>query len=131
MAIFRPLLIIFLATAWISFTKQKFRRPFWGSEQVYILFGSKVMTKIKGMQKRIKRKKKIHRSYRSFFFTKSQKKMETEVFTFCVITFKPISNKFLRERGMASNPKMEYQIFLYIFPMNFAMATLGLKEMGK
>ena len=40
-------------------------------------------------------------------------------------------NRFLRERGMASNPKMEYQVFLCIFQKNSAMATLGLKEMGK
>ena len=32
---------------------------------------------------------------------------------------------------MASNPKMEYQVFLCIFQKNSAMATLGLKEMGK
>ena len=32
---------------------------------------------------------------------------------------------------MASNLEMEYQVFLCIFPMNFAMAKLGLKEMGK
>jgi hypothetical protein len=42
-----------------------------------------------------------------------------------------INNRFLRERGMASNPKMEYQVFLCIFQKNSAMATLGLKEMGK
>ena len=42
-----------------------------------------------------------------------------------------INNRFLRERGMASNPKMEYQVFLCIFQNNSAMATLGLKEMGK
>ena len=41
------------------------------------------------------------------------------------------NNRFLRERGMASNPKMEYQGFLCIFQKNSAMATLGLKEMGK
>ena len=35
------------------------------------------------------------------------------------------------ERGMASTPKMEYQVFLGIFQKNAAMATLGLKEMGK
>ena len=29
---------------------------------------------------------------------------------------------------MASNPKMEYQIFLCIFQKNSAMTTLGLKE---
>ena len=32
---------------------------------------------------------------------------------------------------MASNPKMEYQVFLCIYQKNSAMATLGLKEMGK
>ena len=42
-----------------------------------------------------------------------------------------LNNRFLRERGMASNPKMEYQVFLCIFQKNSAMATLGLKEMGK
>ena len=31
----------------------------------------------------------------------------------------------------ASTPKMEYQVFLCIFLKNSAMATLGLKEMGK
>ena len=41
------------------------------------------------------------------------------------------NNRFLRERGMASNPKMEYQVFLCIFQKNSAMTTLGLKEMGK
>ena len=42
-----------------------------------------------------------------------------------------INNRFLRERSMTSNPKMEYQIFLCIFQKNSAMATLGLKEMAK
>jgi hypothetical protein len=32
---------------------------------------------------------------------------------------------------MASTPKMEYQVFLCIFQKNSAMATLGLKEVGK
>ena len=32
---------------------------------------------------------------------------------------------------MASNPKMEYQVFFCIFQKKSAMATLGLKEMGK
>jgi hypothetical protein len=32
---------------------------------------------------------------------------------------------------MASNAKMEYQDFLCIFQKNFAIATLGLKEIGK
>ena len=42
-----------------------------------------------------------------------------------------LNNRFLRERGMASTPKMEYQVFLCIFQKNSNMATLGLKEMGK
>ena len=41
------------------------------------------------------------------------------------------NNRFLGERGMASNPKMEYQVFLCIFQKNLAMATYGLNEMGK
>ena len=32
---------------------------------------------------------------------------------------------------MASTLKMKYQVFLCIFQKNSAMATLGLKEMGK
>ena len=46
-------------------------------------------------------------------------------------TFLIFNNRFLRKRGMASTPKMEYQIFLCIFQKNSAMATLSLKEMGK
>ena len=42
-----------------------------------------------------------------------------------------LNNRFLRERGMASNRKMEYLVFLCIFQKNSAMATYGLKEMGK
>ena len=42
-----------------------------------------------------------------------------------------MNNRFLRERGMASNPKVEYKVFLCIFQKNSAMATLGMKEMGK
>ena len=42
-----------------------------------------------------------------------------------------INNRFLRERGMASAQKMEFQVFFCIFQKNSAMATLGLKEMGK
>ena len=37
----------------------------------------------------------------------------------------------LRKRVMASNPKMEYQVFLCILPKNSPMATIGLKGMGK
>jgi hypothetical protein len=36
-----------------------------------------------------------------------------------------------RKRGMASNPLFIIPDFFCVFPMNFAMATLGLKEMGK
>ena len=47
--------------------------------------------------------------------------------------FRPpaFNNKFSRERGMASTPKIECQVFLCTFQKNPAMATLGLKEMGK
>ena len=46
-------------------------------------------------------------------------------------TQKRYNNRFLRERGMPSNPKMEYRVFLCIFQKNLAIGTLGLKEMGK
>ena len=36
-----------------------------------------------------------------------------------------LNNSFLRERGMASNPKMEYQVFFCIFQKNLAMDTLN------
>jgi len=49
----------------------------------------------------------------------------TQIYEFC------INNRFLRESGMASTLKMEYQVFFCIFQKNLAMATLGLKEMGK
>ena len=35
-----------------------------------------------------------------------------------------------RKRGMASKPLFVIPNFFCIFPMKFAMATLGLKEMG-
>ena len=38
------------------------------------------------------------------------------------------NNRFLRERGMVSNPKMEYQVFLCIFQKNSTMATFGLLQ---
>ena len=38
---------------------------------------------------------------------------------------------FLRKRGMASNPKMEFQVFLCVFQKDSAIATLGVKKMGK
>ena len=40
------------------------------------------------------------------------------------------NNRFLRERGMASNPKMEYQVFLCIFQKNSAMAISYLRFEG-
>ena len=40
-------------------------------------------------------------------------------------------NRLSRKRGMASNPLFIIPYFFCIFPMNFAMATLGLKEMEK
>ena len=42
-----------------------------------------------------------------------------------------INRSSRRKRGMASNPLFIIPDFFCIFPMNFAMATLGLKEMGK
>ena len=47
------------------------------------------------------------------------------------ISLKVLNMPNLVERGLASNPKMEYQVFLCIFQRNSAMATYGLKEMGK
>jgi hypothetical protein len=41
------------------------------------------------------------------------------------------TGRFFEERGMASIPKIEYQVFLCILKKNSAMATLSLKEMGK
>ena len=41
------------------------------------------------------------------------------------------NNRCLRERCMAYTPKMEYQIFLFIFQKNSDVATFGLKEIGK
>ena len=51
----------------------------------------------------------------------TQKKIVNISFTF----------RFLMERGSASTPKMEYQVLSCIFHCSLAMATLGLKEMGK
>jgi hypothetical protein len=42
----------------------------------------------------------------------------------------PINNRFLRERGMASTPKMEYQVFLSIFQNNSAMARTATAVLG-
>ena len=69
--------VLFLPTTWISFTKLRFRRSFLGTKQVWILFGSKVMTKMKNMQKyknRIKRKKHLTQ----IFFLQNCRKPETE-----------------------------------------------------
>ena len=45
-----------------------------------------------------------------------------------IINFNRLSR---RKRGVVSNPLFTIPDFFCIFPMNFAMATLGLKEMGK
>ena len=47
------------------------------------------------------------------------------------VRYDMLNNRSLSERGIASTPKMEYQVFLCIFQKKSAMATLGLKEMGK
>ena len=47
------------------------------------------------------------------------------------MTANDINMPYFLGRGFLSNPKMEYQVFLCIFHENLAMATLGLKEMGK
>ena len=52
-----------------------------------------------------------------------------EVNKMAFLTFKSYDNRLLRERGMASTPKMEYQLF--IFQKNSAMANhRGLKLDG-
>ena len=40
-----------------------------------------------------------------------------------------LNNRLFREKAMASNPKMEYQVFLCIFPMNSAMASVRPKPL--
>ena len=42
-----------------------------------------------------------------------------------------INRSSRRKRGMASRPLFIIPDFFFIFQTNFAMATLGLKEMGK
>ena len=49
----------------------------------------------------------------------------------CVTSFICLIRLSRRKRGMASNPLFIIIDFFCVFPMNFAMATLGLKEMGK
>ena len=44
---------------------------------------------------------------------------------------KIINRSSRRIRGMVSNPLFKIIDFFCIFPMNFTMATLGLKEIGK
>ena len=36
-----------------------------------------------------------------------------------------------KKRGMVSNPHLMIPDFFFIFPMNFSITTLDLKEMGK
>ena len=45
--------------------------------------------------------------------------------------FEDLNNRFLMERGLVSTPKMKYQVLSCIFHCILAMATLGLKEIGK
>ena len=66
---------------------------------------------------------------RTFCLSSNSSKNRTKQFdhsTLQIFTgvYRVINNMFLRERGMASNPKMEYQVFLCIFQKNSAMATL-------
>ena len=65
-------------------------------------------------------------------FTKNILSLYNHTIT-CFQELKPtkLNNRFLRERGMVTTPKMEYQVFLCIFQKNSAMATLGLMEMEK
>ena len=44
MTIIRPFLAIFWAPTYISFIKRRFRRSFWGAEQVCIFTGQRIMT---------------------------------------------------------------------------------------
>ena len=55
----------FLPTTWITFTKLKFRRSFWGAEWVCFLIVSKVMTEIQ-KTKNVKNGKNI-KQITSFF----------------------------------------------------------------
>ena len=71
-------------------------------------------------------KKIFHLIWRNIL-SKCQNKKDFSNF---VAFSKCLNNRFLRERNMVSNSKMEYQIFLCIFQNNSAMATF-LKEMGK
>ena len=66
-----------------SFTKLRFRRSFWGPEQVWIIFGTTVMT-----QNAIKAKNK--KKQRLCFFLQYCKKPEMEIFAFWVISFQSI-----------------------------------------
>ena len=61
-----------------------------------------------------------------------QKSMSTYLFrpiTFVLWDWS-LNNRFLRERGLASTPKIECQIFLCIFLKNSAMAILGFNEIS-
>ena len=61
--------------------------------------------------------------FRDYYTVSNQSSMIKEIYT--------LNNRSLRERGMASKPKMKYQVFLCIFQKNSAMAILGLKEIRK
>ena len=48
-----------------------------------------------------------------------------------IVTVSHLTTGFWGKEAWRPTPKMEYQVFLCIFQKNSAMATLGLKEMGK
>ena len=87
MVVFRPFLAIFSPNTWISFTKLKFRQSFWDAKWVYIIFGSKLMTKWK-TYKSAKNAKNITQIR---VFLQNRKKAEMEIFVSCSITFEKIN----------------------------------------
>ena len=73
-----------------------------------------------------------HTAHTQYIINLSEKKATLGYFsTFTAgkcISFNRLSR---RKRGMVSDPLFIIPDFFCIFPMNVAMATLGLKEMGK
>ena len=66
---------LFLETTWLSLTKLRFRRSFWGAGQVYILIGTKVMTQNPKTQK-----------MQICVFVQNRIKTEMEIFAFFYIS---------------------------------------------
>ena len=64
----------FFRNTWLSLTKLRFIRSFWGAGQVYILIGTKVMTQNPKTQKT-----------QICVFVQNHKKMGMEIFAFCCI----------------------------------------------